>query len=340
MMMLTILCIVVQAQSVNLNDWTIKTDGSQYEWVTDKYQWGKTYFTANGIVNSEEIRVNRMKRQDGDDLTETYTFTNISKHKVMLKDIGIYTPFNDNYPDARTCMTSRCNVHIWPGGKAAYVNAMRMIGTGTHLGLMVTEGEIVGYDVWERGKEKGMSNFRGVFALCPPDIMLKPGQSYQLTWRLFSYRSAEGRLRGNSASDFDEQLLRRGGMIARSERYVYTVGETARVDFITKTKTKTITKKIVEGENRVEYKGTHALLLGISGERELMEKRIRFILDHQQMNNQQDPRYGAFMVYDNEGDSIVTNYTRSDLDEGRERVGMGILLAEYCLSSEKGKVKN
>lgn len=340
LMMLTILCIVVQAQSVNLNDWTIKTDGSQYEWVTDKYQWGKTYFTANGIVNSEEIRVNRMKRQDGDDLTETYTFTNISKHKVMLKDIGIYTPFNDNYPDARTCMTSRCNVHIWPGGKAAYVNAMRMSGTGTHLGLMVTEGEIVGYDVWERGKEKGMSNFRGVFALCPPDIMLKPGQSYQLTWRLFSYRSAEGRLRGNSASDFDEQLLRRGGMIARSERYVYTVGETARVDFITKTKTKTITKKIVEGENRVEYKGTHALLLGISGERELMEKRIRFILDHQQMNNQQDPRYGAFMVYDNEGDSIVTNYTRSDLDEGRERVGMGILLAEYCLSSEKGKVKS
>lgn len=92
LMMLTILCIVVQAQSVNLNDWTIKTDGSQYEWVTDKYQWGKTYFTANGIVNSEEIRVNRMKRQDGDDLTETYTFTNISKHKVMLKDIGIYPP--------------------------------------------------------------------------------------------------------------------------------------------------------------------------------------------------------------------------------------------------------
>jgi hypothetical protein len=34
--------------------------------VTDKYQWGKTYFTANGIVNSEEIRVNRMKRQDGE----------------------------------------------------------------------------------------------------------------------------------------------------------------------------------------------------------------------------------------------------------------------------------
>ena len=62
----------------------------------------------------------------------------------------------------------------------------------------------------------------------------------------------------------------------------------------------------------------------------MFRKRIRFILEHQQMNDKNDPRYGAFMVYDNEGDSILTNYTRSDLDEGRERVGMGILLAEYC----------
>ena len=34
--------------------WLLKTDGSQYLWVTDKYQWGKTCFTANGLTNSEE----------------------------------------------------------------------------------------------------------------------------------------------------------------------------------------------------------------------------------------------------------------------------------------------
>jgi len=321
LLLMAVFCLNVQAQRVNLDDWLLNTDGSQYSWVTDKYQWGKCYFTADGLVKSEELKVKREQRQEGDDMVETYTFINTSNRKVTLKDIGIYTPFNDNYPDAKTCMTQRCNVHIWPGGKAAYVNALRMSGVGPHLGLMVTEGEITDYDVWERGAKKGMSNFRGVLALCPPDMVLKPGQSYRLTWRVFTH----------NGTDFDEQLLRRGGMIARSDRYVYAVGETACVDFITAKGTKTITKKIIStGEHRVEYKGTHAVLLGISSERQLMEKRIQFILDHQQMNDQQDPRYGAFMVYDNEGDSIVTDYSRSDLDEGRERVGMGILLAEYC----------
>ena len=317
--------------------WLLKTDGTQYAWVTDKYQWGKAYFTACGlngelIVKGEEIKVETDRRQDGDDLVETYTFTNTSKRKVALKDIGIYTPFNDNYPDAKVCMEARQNVHVWPGGRAAYVNIMQMSGQGPHLGLMVTEGEIADYDVWERGGKKGMSNFRGVFALCPPDMTLKPGQSYRLSWRLFAH----------CGKDFDEQLLCRGGMIVRSNKYVYAVGETARVDFITNKGTKTITRKITStGEQRVTYKATHALLLGISGERQLLEKRVQFILDHQQYSNPADPRDGAFMIYDCEGDSILTDdHGRSDLDEGRERIGMGILLAAYGLSSEKGKVKS
>ena len=318
----------IEQEQIHIGDdpmeWLLKTDGTQYAWVTEQYHWGKCYYDADG-----GITVKSERRQEGDNIVETYTFTNTTKKRVTVKNIGIYTPFNDNYPDAKTCMTSRCNVHIWPGGKAAYVNAMRMNGVGPHLGLMVTEGEIVDYDVWERGAKKGMSNFRGVFALCPPDMTLKPRQSYRLQWRLFAHNGA----------DFDEQLLRQGGMIARSDRYVYAVGETARVEFVTAKGTKTVTRKIAEGDNRVEYKGTHALLLGISGERELMEKRIQFILDHQQMMNPEDPRFGAFMCYDNEGDSIVTNYTRSDLDEGRERVGMGILLAAYGLN-DKGEMRN
>ena len=327
LLMMTVLCLGIQAQRVNLNDWTMLTDGSQYEWVTDKYQWGNTYYDADG-----NISVKTDRRQDGDDIVETYTFTNISKKKMTVRNIGIYVPFNDNYPDAKTCMTSRCNVHIWPGGKAAYINAMRMSGKGPHLGLMITEGRITNYDVWERGSNKGMSNFRGVFALCPPDMALKPGQSYRLAWRLFTH----------NGTDFDEQLIKRGGTVVKSEKYVYAVGETARVDFVTDKGTKTITKKITStGEHNIDYKGSYATLLGISGEKELIDKRIQFILDHQQMNDPNDPRYGAFMIYDNEGDSILANdHGRSDLSEGRERIGMGILLAAYGLSNEKGKANS
>ena len=169
-----------------------------------------------------------------------------------------------------------------------------------------------------------MSNFRGVLALCPPDMTLKPGQSYRLTWRIFTHQGG----------DFDQQLMKRGGTMVRSEKFVYAVGETAKVDFVTNKGTKTISRKITAtGDIDIEYKGTHALLLGISGEQKLMEKRIRFILDRQQMQDINAPRYGAYMIYDNEGDSILTNdQGRSDLSEGRERVGMGIALAAYALN--------
>ena len=140
----------IEQEQIHIGDdpmeWLLKTDGTQYAWVTEQYQWGQCYYDADG-----GITVKSERRQEGDNIVETYTFTNTTKKRVTVKNIGIYTPFNDNYPDAKTCMTSRCNVHIWPGGKAAYVNAMRMNGVGPHLGLMVTEGEIVDYDVWERG---------------------------------------------------------------------------------------------------------------------------------------------------------------------------------------------
>ena len=323
-------CLIIAAQRVCYSDdaitidgdamaWTLATNGSQYPWVTEKYEWGKTYYDADG-----EITVNTERRQDGDDIVETYSFTNTSKRKVTLKNIGIYTPFNDNYPDAKTCMTQRCNAHINANGRGAWVNALRMNGVGPHLGLMVTEGEVTNYDVWERGQKKGMSNFRGVLALCPPNMTMKPNQSYRLTWRIFTHQG----------SDFNEQLLKRGGTVVRSEKYVYAIGETAKVEFVTSKGTKTVSRKITAtGDIDIEYKGTHALLLGISGEQKLMEKRIRFIIDRQQMNDKTDTRYGAYMIFDNEGDSILTNdQNRSDLSEGRERVGMGIAIATYALN--------
>ena len=92
LLMMTVLCLGIQAQRVNLNDWTMLTDGSQYEWVTDKYQWGNTYYDADG-----NISVKTDRRQDGDDIVETYTFTNISKKKMTVRNIGIYVPFNDGY---------------------------------------------------------------------------------------------------------------------------------------------------------------------------------------------------------------------------------------------------
>lgn len=314
-------------------EWLLRTDGSQYEWVGKRYGWGGGFLTENGTTHdwqyadgkyragNMEIEVTRMQ-ETGGDLCETYLLTNRGNETARLSDIGIFVPLNDNYPDAATCMTGRCNVHIWAGGTAAYVNAMKMNGAGPNLGLMVTEGAVTDYEVWERGQKKGMSNFRGVFALNLPDLVLKPKQSYRLSWRIFTH----------NGKDFADAILKRNGMIVSSPRYVYEVGQTANVTFRTSGKVQTVKKQISNaGNTRITYNGTYADILGVSSERGLIDRRVKFILDHQQMNDPKDARYGAYMVYDNEGDSILTNdHGRSDLDEGRERVGMGILLAEYC----------
>lgn len=61
------------------------------------------------------------------------------------------------------------------------------------------------------------------------------------------------------------------------------------------------------------------------------------------MNNPADLRDGAYMVYDNEGDSIYLNDTPNcnpvDRDEGAERVGMGVLLAKQYLLTKDPELK-
>jgi len=51
------------------------------------------------------------------------------------------------------------------------------------------------------------------------------------------------------------------------------------------------------------------------------------------MNDAKDPRFGAFMVYDNSEKKIYLNdgeRKSNDTDEGAERLGMGIFLAKFC----------
>jgi hypothetical protein len=359
-------------------NWILKTDGSQYAWIGENYGWGLGYFTET--VERESVKrewktpfeissdgmkaayreghiLVRVQRQfERDDLIETYTFTNEGTDAVYLSDAGIYTPFNDNYSDAATCINTRANAHIWEGGNAAYINALRMGAFAPHLGLAVTGGAVKSYEIWERGSRKGSSNSRGVIALNPPDMLLKAGESRSLTWRLFSHS-------GNDS--FRHKLLESGSVLASCSKYVFEKGETARVEFRCRQPLKNgVIKKngvpvpfehqgdvrsvetVMEqaGEIRFDFcyedgKQTHVTCLVIGSIDSLIEKRVRFIRNCQQMNNPADPRDGAYMVYDSETGSIYLNDTPSsspaDRDEGAERVGMGMLLAkQYLLTRE------
>lgn len=363
-------------------DWLLRTDGTQYPWVKENVAWGLGYFTltrghesvkkewskpveinheGTEVVYREgcvSIRVSRIFTDEG--LTEIYTLSNEGKEPISLYDIGIYTPFNDNYPGAEECIRARTNVQVWNGESAAYVNALRMGGFAPHLGLVLTEGAIKSYEIWERGAQKSNSQYRGVLALNLPDLYLKSGDSYSVAWNLFPH---------NGNEDFKQNLLKQGSTLVSSDKYVYQKGETARVVMQTALPLENCTARlngvpvpvsrmngryVVEtqlmqpGEVRVDFfygngKQTHADLLVISSEKALLEKRVDFIHTHQQMNRQNDPRFGAYMIYDNEGDSIYLNDTPNcnpvDRDEGAERVGMGVLLAKQYRLTKNDALK-
>ena len=375
--------IAVENDLRNMN-WALETDGSQYKWIGEKYGWGLGFFslvrdgdstlrkwerpvevkTSGGVsvsvYQAGDVRISVERKHAGNDLLEKYVFTNIGTTALLMADIGINTPFNDNYPDAATCMQARTNAHIWEGGNAAYVNAMHQSGQAPHLGLAVTAGAVRSYEIRERSARTGGSNTRGVIILNPEDITLKPKASYTLSWRLFSH---------NGTDDFFAKLLNCGSIRAYSDKYVYALGETAALTFESGKPLKnpalyrdgeklplkavkgtyTASAKIRRtGETRFELvydggKKTHIACLGISSEEELVRKRASFIIERQQLNDTSDERYGAYMVYDNETDRIFPNDKPSasyhDRDEGAERMGMGVFLAMYYRKTKDPDVK-
>lgn len=371
----------IRGDERNMN-WILADDGSQYPWIKEQYGWGLGYFTEvkGGDSTKREWEIPSKIEQNGkeityhagpisiqvkrnlkmNDLVEEYTFTNNGDAETLLSDIGINTPFNDNYPDAAICMKARTNAHIWAGENAAYVDAVHQSGQAPHLGLVVTKGSIVSYEIKERGIKKGGSNTRGVIILNPENIKLNPRESYTLSWRIFSDKGTD---------DFFAHVLDAGSVVAKSDKYVYEKGDVANLHFESLKLLKNprlyqngkeipLTRKgnFYNASVKIEQTGdirfeliydsgkrTHISCLGVSSEKELISKRVNFIIDHQQMNDPADGRYGAYMVYDNELNKIFLNDKPSvspvDRDEGAERVGMGVLLALYYQRTKDSKVK-
>ena len=207
---------------------------------------------------------------------------------------------------------------------------------------------------------EGTIEERGIIALDLPDLLLKPGESYSLEWHVFAH---------NGNDDFRHKLLEKGSVLVSCNKYVFEKGEKARVECRSLEPLEACTAKMngvpvpvkqegnlcfVEvpmeqaGEVRFDFyyngnKQTHADCLVISNTADLIRKRVDFIRTRQQMNNPSDLRDGAYMVYDNEGDSIYLNDTPNcnpvDRDEGAERLGMGVLLAKQYLLTKDPELK-
>lgn len=285
-----------------------------------------------------EVKAERFFDNEGR-FTERYTFRNLRSAELFLSrgDLAVEVNPNDVYTDAETCMTTRCNAHLWCGGHSSYMNALRMGSSECNLGLAVTRGFVDSYS--QIGTK---SNHRGAFLLNCGHRILRPGEEAVLEWKLFWHT-------GNS--DFYQKITGFSQYIP-VETQQYTVFEEESIRFCVGMENcrvfldnEQIPCVKEKGSNWVVYSpqrlGDHRFVIK-SGEyttwadffvaetfEKLVEKRIRFAVKKQQYQCSGSRLDGAFLIYDNKEGHPVFDHEITDHNACRERVGMGLLLTKY-----------
>lgn len=324
-----------------------RRDPDAMNWAEGDRAWG-TVLVPDGI----QCICTRSIQENGN-LREVYRFTNVSRFPVFFEktDVGIYTTFNDNYENAQVCLSSRCHTHLFCGGSFSWCMALKMGGGDINLGLVLLAGSISSYGV-ERTSMKGsvVSNNRGDFILYPSLPDLAPGESTEIAWELFWF---------SDRADFRKKLLSHPGfLLAESENFTVFQGEAIRLRLVSKEPAEDLQiTDPVTGENlpwdaswdHGEWHADVELLPTDPGEvpfeiqsrsgtlricfycslplDELVRRRTAFIAQHQQYQGRLEKLRGAYLIYDNEEKKIFYSH-ENDKNGGRERIGMGVLMAE------------
>ncbi len=339
-----------------LKSLVLHDDPDRMNWIEGLGTWGVPLdFEFRGMEESDQ-RITAHYRQDTLELDvertmeknllrERYTFRNTGTFDLYFQrgKLSLYTTFNDSYQDAATCIRQRCHAHLWCGGANSYVHAVKMGPFPTEIALILTEGSLDSYSV--RRIEKEWSNDRGDFLLHPSPFHLLPGESTVLEWEITAFPQNEFKKtllarNGSAVISFEQETVFRG------EAFRITV-ESANLPagaevFCNGNK---INSVIRDGILHVEYKpeelGEHRFDFEIGGRRfhafgncvepfeEILEKRIRFLLEKQQMTDPASPLYGAFLIYDNEEHAQYYSHRNRDHNANRERMNMSLLICRY-----------
>ncbi len=307
--------------------------------------------SCNAVYSNHYVKV-EVKRRNAERYSEKYSITNICANEIFfpMDRTGIDMPFNDNYEDAETCLTKRCNTHIWCGENSAYVMALRMGASELNVGMCVTKGSIGGYTQTTPAYAK---NDRGDFTLNFTPFSLLPGETYEFSHEMFvfsdrddfyakarEYESFIDVTMNHQTVFVGEKLIIKAKAHDRIRRYSVSVGEArVRGNLLTVEYTPD-----TAGEIRfdIEINGikTHALVYVSPALDELIEKRIDFIVNKQQYFKKGSALDGAYLLYDNETESMYFNNMVADHNASRERLGMGIVISKYLQKHKNAKFYN
>ncbi|MFB6725718.1 hypothetical protein ACFCV3_36440 [Kribbella sp. NPDC056345] len=281
-------------------------------------RWRSTGLDLLYQLGGLELRVGR---RFGEHWTETYELRNPTAEPVEVGSLAISTPYRDVYRSSRESLTGAVHAHIWTGGADAWAWAIPMDGGGPGLGLQLKEGELWAYSVESREPDSS-SNTRGHLYLhvtdharAPhamggqPQLTLAPGASYRWTWQLGWYDDLSA-----FHADREPRLV--------PDRLTAEVGETIEV------RGHGPVASDEPGLKYVEADGARVALLFHEPLRVIAERRVRFVLDHQRRPELPDSRQYAFVPYDVESGLTVLADDWRDWSDGRERIGMALLLQE------------
>lgn len=289
------------------------------------------------------VTVTRALAEDG--LYETLAFKNESEKYLVLDELGLYSSFRDTYVTGENVLHTHMNQHICAAGDLCYIEAQRQSNLGKNLALITLEGCFSSYQL----EEQNTSNHRGVVALVAKDIRIPAGGAYTVKRLITEYETREDFEKklcgytGYPILDYGFMTVEKGEKIRIAVKdagklqsikldgeilekkdgvYEYTPCETGVKEGVIKYGTKIA---------RIVYKVTDKI-------RALMEKRVKFIVQNQQITDPSDPLYGAFMPYDIEREKIFRAeedahyyyHCVPDRNEARERMGMGAFVALYA----------
>lgn len=309
--------------------------------------------TSSYTAGPLEIAIVRTTTSLRRSLIEKYVFKNVGNETLDLASRGavsfaIFTPFNDHYTNTSDALQNRAHAHIWAhGGSTAWVKMNQMGGHDRDLGLVLVKGALGGYSV-EGRDETTLSNTRGVFLLHPAVPTLGPGEQTELEWSFFWHRGWDDFFR--QCEDISEQFV-----AINASTYTITPGESSIVELSgarigaettingdnptscnrTKCSYTYSTNKL--GEQAIivttstgnEILNSTIFLNSIPSLEEVLSSRIKFITQNQQVDAPGTSLHGAFVPYDNQMEGQVLFDKRSDRNAGRERVGMGNLIARW-----------
>ena len=303
------------------------TDRGGYRYDAPAFaRWRQTGIDLLHQLGPLELRIGR---RFGDQWTETYEVRNASDEPVTIGSLAVSTPWRDLYSSSLESLNGAVHAHLWTGGADSWAWAVPMDGSGPGLGLRLTEGELWAYSVESRDAGTG-SNIRGHLYLhvtdharAPhamggqPQLVLEPGQSYRWTWQLAWHETL---------ADFHATWQPLVGAARLSAPVGESIELQLRADATGPASVSSMTPGLRYAEATDGQVSSRIAVLFHEPLRDIVERRVRFVLDHQRPIELSDSRRFSFVPYDTKTGLRLLSGAWRDWSDARERIGTALLL--------------